>query len=63
MHAKLAEIDGDTGETPEGDSTLRAIRLALVSLQMGLVKAEMMDDDVNTAIIDPKKLPPSPSRG
>jgi hypothetical protein len=57
------QVDGKEAQTSRGDTTLRAANLALLSLQMGLVKAETMDADVNDAIIDPKKLPPSPSRG
>jgi hypothetical protein len=55
-------LEGKTGETKRGDTTLRALNVAILSLQLGLVKAETMDADVNDAIIDTKKLPPSPSR-
>jgi len=56
-------VEGKKAQTLRGDTTLRAANLALLSLQLGLVKAEVDDDDTNPVIIDPKKLPPSPSRG
>jgi hypothetical protein len=55
-------LDGVGAHTKRGDTTLRALNVAILSLQLGLVKAETMDADVNDAIIDTKKLPPSPSR-
>lgn len=57
------KLEGAEAQTLRGDTTLRAANLALLSLQAGLVLAETKDGEVNTAIIDPKKLPPSPSRG
>lgn len=44
--------------TKRGDTTIRAARMALISLQMGLVLADEASGDVNESIIDPSKLRP-----
>lgn len=56
------QIEPCQAETDRGDTTLRAANMALLSLQLGLVHAEAEDEAINDAIIDPTKLPPSPSR-
>lgn len=55
-------VEGLEAQTLRGDTTLRATYRAIMLLQAGLVLAEMKDQEINPVIIDPKKLPPSPSR-
>jgi hypothetical protein len=53
-------FENQAGETLRGETTLKAVRLALVSLQAGLVLAEAQDMDLNPVVIDPKKLDSAP---
>lgn len=55
LHAALLALGKEKGETVVGQTTIQTARVALTSLQQGLLMALDSDDDRNTAIIDPER--------
>ena len=52
-------FDDAVAQTKLGESTLKAARMAIFAMQMGILGAEEKESDMNGAIIDPSILPPS----
>lgn len=52
-------FDDAVARTMRGETTIKAARMAIFALQMGLLKADENSGDVNESIIDPSLLPPS----
>jgi hypothetical protein len=57
LHAAFLALGKEKAETVAGHTTITAARLALQSLQKGLLMATESGSNFNTAIADPSKLP------
>lgn len=56
LHAAWLALGREDGQTNRGDTSVKAARQALVTLQLGLLAAMDQSDEQNRVIIDPTKL-------
>lgn len=57
LHAALLALGREKAETKLGHTTITTARLAVASLQQNLLQAMESGSSVNSAILDPSRLP------